>query len=112
MMSNRSIPLKDHHFGSIPLLSHLHVGPHESITCGVHDIYLKFGSFNGIDPIVPKTYVGRDEQNYYQPRRAREGATMGEERQDATWRLRSDGWALVSSSTRAYSSRRCWEPGV
>jgi hypothetical protein len=35
------------------LLSHLHVGPHESMTCGVHGIYLKFGSFNGIDPIVP-----------------------------------------------------------
>jgi hypothetical protein len=50
-----SIPLKDHHFGSIPLLSHLHVGPHESMTCGVHGIYLKFGSFNGIDPIVPLT---------------------------------------------------------
>ena len=49
-----SIPLKDHHFGSIPLLSHLHVGPHESMTCGVHGIYLKFGSFNGIDPIVPR----------------------------------------------------------
>jgi hypothetical protein len=49
-----SIPLKDHHFGSIPLLSHLHVGPHESMTCGVYGIYLKFGSFNGIDPIVPK----------------------------------------------------------
>jgi hypothetical protein len=48
-----SIPLKDHHFGSIPSLSHLHVGPHESMTCGVHGIYLKFGSFNGIDPIVP-----------------------------------------------------------
>jgi hypothetical protein len=48
-----SIPLKDHHFGSIALLSHLHVGPHESMTCGVHGIYLKFGSFNGIDPIVP-----------------------------------------------------------
>ena len=45
--------LKDHRFGSIPLLSHLHVGPHESMTCGVHGIYLKFGSFNGIDPIVP-----------------------------------------------------------
>jgi hypothetical protein len=30
------------------------VGPHESITCGVYGIYLKFGSFNGIDPIVPK----------------------------------------------------------
>jgi hypothetical protein len=53
-----SIPLKDHHFGSIPLLSHLHVGPHESITCGVHGIYLKFGSFNGIDPIVP-FFIGR-----------------------------------------------------
>jgi hypothetical protein len=51
-----SIPLKDHHFGSIPLLSHLHVGPHESMTCGVHGIYLKFGSFNGIDPIVPFFY--------------------------------------------------------
>jgi hypothetical protein len=49
----RSVPLKDHHFGSIPLLSHLHVGPHESMTCGVHGIYLKFRSFNGIDPIVP-----------------------------------------------------------
>jgi hypothetical protein len=48
-----SIPLKDHQFGSIPLLSHLHVGPYESMTCGVHGIYLKFGSFNGIDPIVP-----------------------------------------------------------
>jgi hypothetical protein len=48
-----SIPLKDHHFGSISLLSHLHVGPHESMTCGVHGIYLKFRSFNGIDPIVP-----------------------------------------------------------
>ena len=51
-----SIPLKDHHFRSIPLLSHLHVGPHESMTCGVHGIYLKFGSFNGIDPIVPSIY--------------------------------------------------------
>jgi hypothetical protein len=49
----RIIPLKDHHFGFISLLSHLHVGPHESMTCGVHGIYLKFGSFNGIDPIVP-----------------------------------------------------------
>jgi hypothetical protein len=48
-----SIPLKDHHFGSITLLSYLHVGPHELMTCGVHGIYLKFGSFNGIDPIVP-----------------------------------------------------------
>jgi hypothetical protein len=47
------IPLKDHHFWIISLLSHLHVGPHESMTCGVHGIYLKFGSFNGIDPIVP-----------------------------------------------------------
>jgi hypothetical protein len=52
-----SRPLKDHHFGSIPLLSHLHVGPHESITCGVHGIYLKFGSFNGIDPIVPYFFL-------------------------------------------------------
>jgi hypothetical protein len=51
-----SIPLKDHHFGSIPLLSHLHVGPHESMICGVHGIYLKFGSFNDIDPIVPIFY--------------------------------------------------------
>jgi hypothetical protein len=33
------------------------VGPHESMTCGVHGIYLKFGSFNGIDPIVPKFNV-------------------------------------------------------
>jgi hypothetical protein len=24
------------------------------MTCGVYGIYLKFGSFNGIDPIVPK----------------------------------------------------------
>jgi hypothetical protein len=24
------------------------------MTCGVHGIYLKFGSFNGIDPIVPE----------------------------------------------------------
>jgi hypothetical protein len=47
-----SIPLKDQHFGSIPLLSHLHVDPLESMTCGVHGIYLKFRSFNGIDPIV------------------------------------------------------------
>jgi hypothetical protein len=23
------------------------------MTCGVNGIYLKFGSFNGIDPIVP-----------------------------------------------------------
>jgi hypothetical protein len=51
-----SILLKDHYFGSIPLLSHLHVGLHESMTCGVHGIYLKFGSFNGIDPIVPWFY--------------------------------------------------------
>jgi hypothetical protein len=43
-----SIPLKDHYFRSILLISHLHVGPHESITCVVHGIYLKFGSFNGI----------------------------------------------------------------
>jgi hypothetical protein len=28
------------------------VGPHESMTCEIHGIYLKFGSFNGIDPIV------------------------------------------------------------
>jgi hypothetical protein len=55
----RSIPLKDHHFRSIPLLSHLHVGPHESMTCEVHVIYLKFGSFNGIDPIVPCYYFVR-----------------------------------------------------
>jgi hypothetical protein len=65
-----SIPLKDHHFGSIPLLSHLHVGPHESMTCGVHGIYLKFGSFNGIDPIVPYAYhcrgFGRAESIEYQ----------------------------------------------
>jgi hypothetical protein len=33
------------------------VGPHESMTCEVHGIYLKFGSFNGIDPIVPKNYM-------------------------------------------------------
>jgi hypothetical protein len=32
------------------------VGPHESMTCGVHGIYLKFGSFNGIDPIIPRNY--------------------------------------------------------
>jgi hypothetical protein len=25
------------------------VGPHESMTCGIHGIYLKFGSLNGID---------------------------------------------------------------
>jgi hypothetical protein len=49
-----SIPLKDHHFRSIPLLSHLHVGTHESMTCGVYGIYLKFGSFNGIDPNIVK----------------------------------------------------------
>jgi hypothetical protein len=55
-----SIPLKDHHFGSIPLLSHLHVGLHESMTCGVHGIYLKFGSFNGIDPIVPTMFAYND----------------------------------------------------
>jgi hypothetical protein len=33
------------------------VGSHESMTCEVHGIYLKFGSFNGIDPIVPMLYV-------------------------------------------------------
>jgi hypothetical protein len=27
------------------------------MTCGVHGIYLKFGSFNGIDPIVPNLIV-------------------------------------------------------
>jgi hypothetical protein len=27
------------------------------MTCGVHGIYLKFGSFNGIDPIVPKKII-------------------------------------------------------
>jgi hypothetical protein len=27
------------------------------MTCGVHGIYLKFGSFNGIDPIVPIFFV-------------------------------------------------------
>jgi hypothetical protein len=26
------------------------------MTCGVHGIYLKFGSFNGINPIVPYYY--------------------------------------------------------
>jgi hypothetical protein len=50
-----SKPLKDHHFGSVLLLSHLHVGPHESMICGVHGIYLKFGTFNGIDPISTTT---------------------------------------------------------
>jgi hypothetical protein len=30
------------------------------MTCGVHGIYLKFGSFNGIDPIVPFLYMGDD----------------------------------------------------
>jgi hypothetical protein len=60
-----SIPLKDHHFGSIPLLSHLHVGPHESMTCGVHGIYLKFGSFNGIDPIVPLSYGRLHIHHFY-----------------------------------------------
>jgi hypothetical protein len=59
------IPLKDHHFGSIPLPSHLHVGPHESMTCGVHGIYLKFGSFNGIDPIVPKKYKWEKMQAFH-----------------------------------------------
>jgi hypothetical protein len=29
------------------------------MTCEVHGIYLKFGSFNGIDPIVP-TIKGLD----------------------------------------------------
>jgi hypothetical protein len=55
----RFIPLKDHHFGSIPLLSHLYIGPHESMTCVIHDIYLKFGSFNGIDLIVLFFFCGR-----------------------------------------------------
>jgi hypothetical protein len=37
------------------------------MTCGVHGIYLKFGSFNGIDPIVPFIkgilfIKGREEQ--------------------------------------------------
>jgi hypothetical protein len=32
------------------------VGPHESMTCVVHGIYLKFGSFNSIDPIVPNRF--------------------------------------------------------
>jgi zinc finger SWIM domain-containing protein 3 len=35
------------------------VGPHESMTCGIHGIYLKFGSFNGIDPIVPYNFLCR-----------------------------------------------------
>jgi hypothetical protein len=31
------------------------------MTCGVHGIYLKFESFNGIDPIVPtKKRMGGD----------------------------------------------------
>jgi hypothetical protein len=55
-----SIQLKDHHFRSIPLLSHLHVGPHESITCGVHGIYLKFGSFNDIPYL---TLASEESQN-------------------------------------------------
>jgi hypothetical protein len=29
---------------------------HESMTCGVNGIYLSFGSFNGMDPIIPKTF--------------------------------------------------------
>jgi hypothetical protein len=36
------------------------VGLHESMTCGVHGIYLKFGSFNGIDPIVPTMFAYND----------------------------------------------------
>jgi hypothetical protein len=32
---------------------------HESMTCGVYVIYLKFGSFNGIDPIVPLKKRGK-----------------------------------------------------
>jgi hypothetical protein len=45
------------------------VGPHESMTCGVHGIYLKFGSFNGIDPIVPRFYVSAKNMCIYPPRR-------------------------------------------
>jgi hypothetical protein len=28
-------------------------GSHESMTCGVNGIYLNFGSFNGMHPIIP-----------------------------------------------------------
>jgi hypothetical protein len=38
------------------------VSPHESMTCGVHGIYLKFGSFNDIDPIVPPFNVSGSGQ--------------------------------------------------
>jgi hypothetical protein len=41
------------------------VGPHESMTCGVHGIYLKFGSFNGINPIVPYYYVTYSQLKAY-----------------------------------------------
>jgi hypothetical protein len=35
------------------------------MTCGVHGIYLKFGSFNGIDPIVPYISGYQDEYNQF-----------------------------------------------
>jgi hypothetical protein len=38
------------------------MGPHESMTCRVHGIYLKFGSFNGIDTIVLKKNKGSRER--------------------------------------------------
>jgi hypothetical protein len=28
-------------------------GSHESMTCGINGIHLNFGSFNGMDPIIP-----------------------------------------------------------
>jgi hypothetical protein len=32
-------------------------GSHELMTCGVNGIYLNFGSFNGMHPIIPNGNV-------------------------------------------------------
>jgi hypothetical protein len=46
------VPLKDYDFRYIQLLSHLHVGPYESMTYETNVIYLKLQFFNDIDAII------------------------------------------------------------
>jgi hypothetical protein len=47
------------------------------MTCGVYDIYLKFGSFNGIDPIVPFFYVPIDVTLQVGPVQAKRPVAFG-----------------------------------
>jgi hypothetical protein len=51
------IPLKKiSRFRYMPLQVNDMWGSHESMTCGVNGIYLNFGFFNGMHPIIPKCF--------------------------------------------------------